>query len=373
MRMSAGIYDTVQKACINHSPVGCAIQNRNALYVVLEHDGDAEGACVCFYYPKTKNIWGANCRGGYYRSHCCITSGERNEFVLVGWEGDVFAQHGLKEDGKPNLIEESHIEIQNNCPITRVRGIAGKAYISAHWRTVFRREGVDEWTCLYGNDPKQIEQWQEDGVELGFNDIGGFSENDIYACGGEGDLFHFDGKVWKNLDCPTNADLKSLCCAPNGKVYIGCSHGMLIEGRDEKWKVLDVRAPDVNISDMAWYRDQLYLACGGDGLYVFDQKDIQPAPGLRSLGSMVTEQSQFSDDEKHALIEAGADQGIVEFMDRLSLDGDDDFMLAPASIHTLSTDGEILLVAGTDEVVAFDGQEWKVLFAPHGTDRGGEL
>ena len=48
-------------------------------------------------------------------------------------------------------------------------------------------------------------------------------------------------------------------------------------------------------------------------------------------------------------------------------------ILAPAYIHSLSTDGDILLVAGTDKVVAHNGSEWKVLYAPPGVNMGGEL
>ena len=289
---------------------------------------------------------------------------------MVGWKGNVFAQHGFKEGLKPNLVQEEEIPILFNCPIMRIRDIGGKAYIAASWRTVFRREGINKWIRLSGNDARQIEEWQRNRVELGFEDIGGFSENDIYACGGQADLCHFDGKNWKQLDCPTNFELKSLCCAPNGKVYIGCEKGILIEGRAEEWKVIGAKAPDINISDMVWYQDRLYLACGMYGLYVFNEETIRPVPGLSALGSMVTDQNDLSDDTKRVLADAGADKDMTELVDTLSLNND---VLAPASIHTLSTDGKTLLVAGTDKVVAFDGEKWKVLFAPYGIDMGGEL
>ncbi len=39
--------------------------------------------------------------------------------------------------------------------------------------------------------------------DSGFKDIDGFSENDLYACGGE--IMHFDGQRWTKLDTPTSA------------------------------------------------------------------------------------------------------------------------------------------------------------------------
>ena len=368
--MSKGIYSKAQEHVKDYWPRCCAIRDRELVFIGMEYEGDGEGVCVTFYSPNIENVWGAKCEGRYYRSRCCIVPSENNAFVLVGWNGDVIAQHGFKQNGRPNLEIEVNIPILSNCPIMRIRHIAGQAYVAASWRTVFRREGIDKWTCLSGNDPKQVEQWQKDRADLGFNDIGGFAENDIYACGGQADLQYFDGEHWQQLDCPTNFELTSLCCAPNGKVYIGCEKGVLIEGRAEKWKVIDAKAPDIDISDMVWYQDQLYLACGMYGLYVFNGETIQPAPGLSTLGSMVTGQNDLSDDTKRVLADAGADKDMAELADTLSLNND---VLAPASVHTLSTDGEILLVAGTDKVVAFDGEKWKVLFAPYGIDMGGEL
>ena len=344
--MSKGIYTKAQEHLKEYSPRCCAIKDKSSIFIGMEYTGDALGVCINYYFPNLKNIWGVECKGGFYRSNCSIVNNEKekNSFLLVGWKGDVFAQHGLLKSGKPNLVKEKNIPIEHNCTIKSIRTIAGKAYIVGAWHTVFRRDGVDNWKCILGNNPKEIELWQEQNLNLGFNDIGGFSENDIYACGGRGDLWHFNGKKWKELDIPTNLKLISLCCANDGKVYIGCKNGVLIQGRDDSWEVVKSQA-DKDILDMVWYKGKLYLACGMYGLYIYENETIKSASGVSTL---------------HEMLEY--EEGVL-----------DKDVMTPASLHSLSTDGEILLLAGTDKVIAYNGKSWKVLYAPYPLDIGGEL
>ena len=369
--MSKGIYNKVQEHLKGYSPQGCCVENRNSVFIPFQYDSDKEeGICIAYYTQKRENIWSAACWGGYYRSQCNIVSVPQKQFILVGWHGDVITQQGFKESGAPRFIEEESIPILRNCPIMRIRNIGGKAYIAASWRTIFRRDNMNDWICLHGNNPKQIETWKKGYRDLGFDDIGGFSEDDIYACGGQGDLWHFDGERWKELDFPKNIDLTSLCCAPDGNVYIGCGNGMLAVGRDNSWEILSTKAPSVDIMDMAWYKDRLYLACNIYGLYVYDKGKIKPAEGISSFGSSVSQNSSLSSETKDLLAKNGADTNMIELAETLSPVEE---ILAPAYIHSLSTDGDILLVAGTDKVVAHNGSEWKVLYAPPGVNMGGEL
>jgi len=372
--MAKGIYTKFQEYLKDFSPVSCSIKDANCVYIIYEDDienskDNEHGSSIGFYYPKTERVWGASSYGGIIHLKGVVLSD--GSYIVVSRSGDVIAQKNKVDDSvKPTFNFEYSIPILKNCPIMRIRHIAGKAYIAANWRTVFRRDGIDNWAVLHGNDPSQVEIQQKQNRELGFNDIGGFSENDIYACGGQGDLWHFNGKKWSELDLPTNIEFKSLCCAPNGKIYIGCENGTLIEGINEQWNILETKAANIDITDMTWYKDKLYLACGMYGLYVFDMDVIKPAPGLSSLGSIATRESNLTDGNKNALKAAGGDEGTIELVDVVNVDSN---ILAPASLHTLSTDGDILLAAGTDKVASFDGEKWKILYAPYGVNMGGQL
>ncbi len=369
--MSKGIYNKVQEHLKGYSPQGCCIENLNSIFISFQYESETEtGICIAYYTTKRENVWSAECWGQYYRSQCNFTTIPEKNFILVGWHGDVIAQHGFKENGVPKFVEEKGIPILRNCPIMRIRNIEGKAYIAANWRTIFRRDGINNWTLLHGNNPSQIETWRKANRDLGFNDIGGFSEKDIYACGGQGDLWHLTDKAFEELDCPTNLELKSLCCAPDGKVYIGCEDGSLIVGRDSSWEILNTKAPNTDILDMIWYKDKLYLACGMYGLYIYDEDNIKPAEGISGLASTISDDTTLSGKTKDILADNGVDKDIIGLAEAITpAEG----ILTPASIHSLSTNGDILLVAGTDKVVAFNGTDWKVLYAPFGLDMGGEL
>jgi len=372
--MSIGVYKGLQEHTKGHFVQCCALENKDKIYLGLESD-DTEGLCTVFYYTKTDRKWGAECKGGYYRANCCIIPNENNSFILVGWKGDIFAQHGLKRHSKnpsdmiPNLIKEQPIPLLSNCPISSIRVIDGQAYATGAWRTVFRRNGIDDWTCLHGNDAKEVELLQESGKGVGFKDIGGFSKDDIYACGEAGDLWHYDGEKWEVIDAPTNKDMVSICCTPIGKVYIGCDDGTLIEGRGNSWNILKEKAPE--ILDIIWYQKQLYIACGMHGLYQYDGNKIGSTKGISSLGVSMGKEDSLSDGIKHALETNGMNKEDIGLLDALSsVNMGNDILISP---RTLATDGEILLISDNNRVVAFNGSEWKILFVTHPSENGGEL
>jgi len=374
--MSKGIYKDLQEFTKGHYVRCCSIKNKEKIYIGLENDGDAEGLCAVYYSAKTERKWGADCVGGYYRANSCIVPAENHAFVLVGWKGDVFAQHGLKKHSKnpsdmlPSLIEEQPIPLLSNCPISSMKVINGQAYVVGAWRTVFRRDGADSWTCLHGNDAKEVEKLQEEDRDVGFKDIDGFSKKEIYACGEGGDLWSYDGDRWKPLDVPTNKDMVSICCTSTGIVYIACDDGTLVEGRGNGWKVLKEKVAD-EVLDMIWYQEKLYIACGMYGLYVYDKEKIASAKGISTLGNAMGKEEGLSEGSKNALKANGLNKEDIGLINALStVKMNSNILISP---RTLATDGEILLVSDDNRVIAFNGEEWKVLFATYPSENGGEL
>jgi len=356
-----------------------AVENKDKVYLGLQDDDDT---CICYYDSKIERKWGSNCKLGFYRANCCVIPNKNNSFLLVGWKGDIFAQNGLKQDKYnsndmiPNLEKEEPIPLLSNCSLSSISVIDGQAYVVGAWRTVFRRDGVNSWTCLHGNDAKEVEKLQKSNRDIGFNDIDGFSKDEIYACGGDGDLWSYDGKKWKAIDAPTNKAISSICCASNGKVYIGCYDGTLIEGRGSNWKVLkenlNMEHDVYFLEDMIWYQDNLYIACGKYGLYIYDGKSISTVSGLTSMGSILGKEEMLSDGIDRALNAGGMseeDINLTNVMSTMKMKNDD-ILLAPS---ILSTDGDILLVGDSNRVVAFNGKEWKMFFRTYPSDEGGKL
>lgn len=72
----------------------------------------------------------------------------------------------------------------------------------------------------------------------GFSCVDGFSENDIYAAGGKGDVWNFDGDEWRQIHFPSNMLIESICCGQDGYVYIGAQSGTVFKGRKDQWKMI---------------------------------------------------------------------------------------------------------------------------------------
>lgn len=91
--------------------------------------------------------------------------------------------------------------------------------------------------------------------------IDGFAEDDIYAVGSQGSIYHWNGKRWQKIETPTNLPFFSVLCASDGYVYVGGSGGLLYRGRHgQPWK--ELTDPDVTESSyvgMTEFQGKVYL------------------------------------------------------------------------------------------------------------------
>jgi len=354
--MNIGIYKELQHRLKGFSIVDCAVRSRDCIYAVFDENGawDDENSeyrvRLAFYYPKTDRVWGYGGYKGMPDSVCCILPEPDGTFIVSSEYGELVTQHGIgsntgfEDGGKLPLLDQSFT-------ISRLRAIAGQAYAAGNGRTVFRRERDGQWTCLSGNDNAIDERIKTEKRGFGFTDIAGFAADDIYACGGDGDLCHFDGKHWRELKTPTTADLHSICCAGNGMVYIGGNKGVLIEGRDNKWEMIgrgynglrdsqsDGLASDVN--DLLWFNGTLYIAS------YTNLKTYHGKGRFKNVFGTIR-------DLENGIYKAN---GITD----------------PNRPNALSTDGKILALSGFNKLVVLDDGEWKVLYNRHPRDKGGHL
>lgn len=368
--MNTGVYDKMREILKKYHVSNCSIRSKDCIYIIFEdHQEDDKNADVLlsagFYYPKTERVWGCDGFRNVYKGKSCVLP--NGPAILVDYNGQVLLQTGETEK-KTKFKFEKRLPLIRQISVLQVREIDGKAYMAGTLRTVFRREGPNKWTCLSGNDLAVRDEEDKEERSYGFEDIDGFTANDIYACGGEGDICHYDGKEWTEVPCPTNVDLMSICCAGNGKVYAGGIEGYLIEGRGDSWKVIH-KGGNLWIESLAWYKDKLYLATGM-GLYEYHNGKIERTPGLSGISIREEEDTNSQKRIKNMLAENGADKDMVEFTDRISVSNEG--VLAPSGLHTVCTDGELLVLGGRDSVVVFNGESWKMLYATYG-DKGGFL
>ena len=172
--------------------------------------------------------------------------------------------------------------------------IGDNIYFAGTPRKLFKRHAPGKWKDLTNreNHPQmftdvEVAESKKDKhgfvrIHLGFHAVDGFAEDDIYAGGQQGDCWHYDGENWRALDLPSNMDIKSICCAPDGQVYIGASQGTLIKGRldastGERWEIIPfVESPSEEIfRGLAWFKDQLWIA-SWNGTYRLEIEKNQP-------------------------------------------------------------------------------------------------
>jgi hypothetical protein len=182
--------------------------------------------------------------------------------------------------------------------IRRLVVINNRTYLVAGgYRNILKHLGGDSWVAhskeLWPKNKKEFEQFQK--ANYGFNDLAGFSEDDMYAVRGKGDVFHYTGKIWEQIAFPSNMLIYTVCCGSDGWVYIGGQSGTVFKGRSNEWKALNKGSFTLEFRDMVWFQDRVYATSDygfweivGDKIREVDvPKDIKVCSGHLSVGDGV--------------------------------------------------------------------------------------
>lgn len=250
--------------------------------------------------------------------------------VYVGWvtkpepywvmtSMPAYTQYGPAPLQKGGFIKEQQIpprqgEMYNIINNTNV--IAGKMYAVSGSRYVARRDAPNNWTVLQNGLP----DYRTNKEQAGFQTIDGFAEDDLYAGGMNGDLWHWAGQSWEQLEMPTNAWLLSVCCGGDGLVYISTDRDTLIIGKGDHWEVINTTLSGVIFRTMKWFKDRLLMPYGGT-LYEVNNGKFQP--------------SEYND--------------IKKYPNR------------PVDWSCMDTNGEYLLAGSKLEVALFDGNTFETV------------
>ncbi|WP_431261974.1 hypothetical protein ACQ859_17440 [Roseateles chitinivorans] len=237
------------------------------------------------------------------------------EYVAVDTSSNVYSASGKSKQFESPIenVLDLNTPVATTVTIRRVVRMAGQVYAVGSNRRLYRRQGIDGWVDLHAEgsgapmpedylDPKLSGSWSR---MLGFKDLSAFSGTDFYAAGGEGDLWRFDGKTWHQCPIPTKAQLETVCCAGDGKVYVTDLHGNVWAGREERWT--QVASSELGWGsqpvDAFWFKGRMLFGAQ-EGLYVIDgDKELVPLSEIEDgvPGSMVTGRIDISPDGNHLL------------------------------------------------------------------------
>ena len=196
---------------------------------------------------------------------------------------------GLCAEGNYKGLVDEYFDIHDMGPEKRIKTpittkhytmwtgatIGESIYFAGTPRTLYKRLSPGEWINLTDRkmhphmfvdveiaEAKSDEEGFVD-IRLGFEAVDGFAEDDIYAGGEQGDLWHYNGKDWERINTPIKGDITSICCAPDGFVYIVCYEGSsLCKGRiGKQWQEIKVEGNLYNYQvRLSWFQNQLWAA-----------------------------------------------------------------------------------------------------------------
>lgn len=268
----------------------------------LARSNTPHGLCVQWTAGKWKQVGLVN---KLITSIAVLAPGSR-EMAAVCEFGTVIVYDGAAS-------HEEEIRSINDSPaalgaLRCIRGIRGRFYAAGMKRQVYVRLDKGRWMAIDNGARPPVESKQV----VGFESIDGFSDKEIYAAGWLGEIWKYDGKIWRQIDSPTNIILTNVCCAGDDNVYIAGRLGLLIRGRNQEWEVLDTHNFKEDFWGMAWYQGKLYLST---------TRSVYSWEGDR------LERVDFEDD-------------------------------VPATCYQLSVAGDQMWSIGAKDVMAFDGTEW---------------
>jgi hypothetical protein len=301
----------------------CAIRDKNIVYLLarknvpqeeasLDWDHDIPTRLVAIYLDEKnpdKNH-GVSEVTGFNKPRCGVSRkpAEQGLIAARNADGQIYAVGG----GKPSNME--FIRKGTHPGIQKIRCIQGFSYAVCQGRNIYKRIDFNNWISLTSTLKKSKKLNDVDG----FHDIDGPEENYLYAVGGHGDVWIYNGKDWIQCSFPSNEQLSTVTYVDENTVYIGGEAGNIWLGSKDKWKKVYAGNTSVLYRDSAWFDNRLWVS-SDYGLYTWDGSNL------------------------HRPIHDGS--------------------MVVASGHMDVYDG-ILLCASQSEAIAFDGKTWTMVVRP---------
>ena len=282
-----------------------AVRYSDLIYFALQSDG-IDTALDPHFYPVTfdDGTWGADITVEWTPVGMTVSRSPLEQMVTISENGDVYC-YGSGNESFEKIACDGILPLDRGGPLRNVRNIGNRVYAVGMKRQVYRRDGRDRWVCIDGgvfSTGKEV---------VGFESVDGFSENDIFAAGWEGEIWHHDGSGWAQHDSPTNLILLDVCCGGDGNVYACGQMGTLMVGINHAWTLVDTDLKE-NIWSLCWFSNTLFMAAYS---------------GIYQLAGDQIERIDFKDD-------------------------------VPGTFYHLSAADGLLCSIGGKDVMGFDGRSW---------------
>ena len=257
---------------------------------------------VFFHYPDDPpgEQWAVRYLGETTGCSGTVVSKPLLQWIYVTEDGEVYCVGQGDDDWEKPIADKPSYFSNVKC----VRG--GHAIALGPGRKIYLRTEKNSWKPLDNG-------LTNEGEDTGFRDIDGFSESDMYACGGKSDLWHYNGDSWSQIKLPVNDFHLEKICFTNDQVYILTNTGNIIAGRGTNWQIIKQEKTDEILENIVTFNNKALVSTESE-IYEITSGGLEifPTPEMESKA------------------------------------------------YIASSEG-ILLVAGPFEAKMFDGKEWKTV------------
>ncbi|NJO18424.1 MAG: hypothetical protein HC877_22625 [Thioploca sp.] len=200
-------------------------------------------------------------------SHCVISEPKRKVLALspdgaihvATSQGFSWEYLDTQEDG-PNSLRA----------VLEIKEISNSVYAVGMGRQVYKRTAQNTWV-RWDNGIRGNRNIDSIG---GFKSIDGYSENELYAVGFKGEIWRFDGIIWRLLDSPTNIKLEKVKCVSPDSTFICGGNGIFIKGNMDLWTVIEQDVINSTLWGIEYFKGKVYMA-DNSSIYTFDGKKIE--------------------------------------------------------------------------------------------------
>ncbi len=205
-------------------------------------------------------------------------TGKKPSVLSLGYWGELYEvdASGARESSIAKSLRRSE---RSFGPMRGLCSVGEFFFAVGMGRVAFVRTGDGSWKDI---SPADDEDASVDPI--GFQAVAGGRQDDVYAVGFGGDIWHFDGERFNPSVSPTNMLLNAVHVTPNGTVLIAGKAGILLIGRDGMWDRIEHDATDLEFFSLQWFQEHLYLATTqavflleGDTIELVDFGEAGPA------------------------------------------------------------------------------------------------
>ena len=270
-----------KKASEFYSFVSGYVQDSETLRIIAQLDDlieTGEPNSTLMKWVRSENKWYSFDFDWFATSLSVVLTPELQVFA-AGPDGRVMVGtiHGEQQE----KIDPSEDGPDVHGDIRDLRIIGKHLYLVGMGRQVYRRES-GKWVR---RDAGVLQTPDLDEVK-GFNAIDGLSEDDIYAVGWDGEIWHLKKGTWRQIESPTNVILNGVRVIKKNLAFACGQNGILLRGYGDTWDVVEQDGTDDQIWDLEWFKDTLYLATD-DAIYQLLPDDTLEPVDMR-LGDEVT-------------------------------------------------------------------------------------